>query len=70
MQVEFRRSPNLCWCLHSSLTMKSKLYAAAFAVGICSYMIYDYLSTKYDRLYRLAAGESVYEKTHVKKKHK
>jgi hypothetical protein len=50
--------------------MKSKLYAAAFAVGICSYMIYDYLSTKYDRLYRLAAGESVYEKTHVKKKHK
>jgi hypothetical protein len=32
-----------------------------------SYFIIDFFNTKYDRIARYAAGESLYEKTHRKK---
>lgn len=48
--------------------MKSKLLELALAIAIGTYIAYDFVRTKYDRVYRAAAGESLYEKTHTKKK--
>jgi hypothetical protein len=37
------------------------------AVATVAYFVADFIRTKYDRIYRIAAGESFYEKTHHKK---
>lgn len=41
-----------------------------FVLGLAAYIIVDYCKTKTDRIYRMAAGESMFEKTHLKKKRK
>ena len=46
--------------------MKTKLSLLA-TTGIITYLIIDFWKTKYDRIYRIAAEELLYEKTHHKK---
>ena len=48
--------------------MKNKNSILSLGVlSIVTYILIDYFNTKYDRLARYAAGESLYEKTHHRK---
>lgn len=38
------------------------------ALAIISYIVLDFWRTRYDALVRYAAGESLFEKTHTKKR--
>jgi hypothetical protein len=40
----------------------------AVAVAIVVYVTFDFTNTRFDRFTRLAAGESRYEKSHIRKK--
>ncbi len=50
--------------------MKDNKLNAVLSLAVLStvsYFIIDFFNTKYDRIARYAAGESLYEKTHHKK---
>jgi hypothetical protein len=48
--------------------MKPNIIASVISLTFIAYLIRDFIRTKDDRVIRYAAGESLYEKTHQKRK--
>jgi hypothetical protein len=46
---------------------KTNTLLSLVIVSSVAYFIIDFFNTKYDRIARYAAGESLFEKTHTKK---
>ncbi len=53
---------------NSTAEMKNRTILSAIVFSAAAYFIVDMLRTRGDRLARVAAGESLYERTHTRRR--